>query len=204
MGPEFLLTSLVLAATPGTGVLYTVAAALARGGRAGAVAALACTLGIVPHVLAALTGVAALLHTSAVAFEVLRYAGVAYLLYLAWSALRDTGALRVEPADTAPRPARRVLLDGVLVNLLNPKLTIFSVAFLPQFVDPAAGPVVPAMLGLSAVFMAVTLAVFLGYGALAASVRDRVLTRPRVLTWMRRTFAASFVALGARLALADR
>ncbi len=204
MGPEFLLTSLVLAATPGTGVLHTVAAALARGGRAGAVAALACTLGIVPHVLAALTGVAALLHTSAVAFEVLRYAGVAYLLYLAWSALRDTGALRVEPADTALRPARRVLLDGVLVNLLNPKLTIFFVAFLPQFVDPAAGPVVPAMLGLSGAFMAVTLVVFLGYGALAASVRDRVLTRPRVLTWMRRTFAASFVALGARPALADR
>jgi threonine/homoserine/homoserine lactone efflux protein len=204
MGPEFLLTSLVLAVTPGTGVLYTVAAALARGGRAGALAALACTLGIVPHVVAALTGLAALLHTSAVAFEVVRYAGVAYLLYLAWSALRDTGALQVEPADRTPRPARRVLLDGVLVNLLNPKLTVFFVAFLPQFVDPAAGPVVPAMLGLSGVFMAVTLVVFLGYGALAASVRDRVLTRPRVLTWMRRTFAASFVALGARLALAER
>ncbi len=204
MGPEFLLTSLVLAVTPGTGVLYTVAAALAGGTRAGAVAALAGTLGIVPHAVDALSGLAALLHTSAVAFEVVRYAGVGYLLYLAWSALRDTGALRVEPGDRAPRPARRVLLDGVLVNLLNPKLTIFFVAFLPQFLDPADGSAVPAMLALSGVFMAVTLVVFLGYGALAARVRDRVLTRPRVLTWMRRTFAASFVALGARLAPADR
>ena len=204
MGPEFLLTSLVLAVTPGTGVLYTVAAALAGGARAGAVAALAGTLGIVPHVVAALSGLAALLHTSAVAFEVVRYAGVGYLLYLAWSALRDTGALRVEPGDRAPRPARRVLLDGVLVNLLNPKLTIFFVAFLPQFLDPADGSAVPAMLALSGVFMAVTLIVFLAYGALAARVRDRVLSRPRVLVWMRRTFAASFLALGARLALADR
>jgi threonine/homoserine/homoserine lactone efflux protein len=204
MGPEFLLTSLVLAVTPGTGVLYTVAAALAGGARAGAVAALAGTLGIVPHVVAALSGLAALLHTSAVAFEVVRYAGVGYLLYLAWSALRDTGALRVEPGDRAPRPARRVLLDGVLVNLLNPKLTIFFVAFLPQFLDPADGSAVPAMLALSGVFMAVTLVVFLGYGALAARVRDRVLSRPRVLVRMRRTFAASFLALGARLALADR
>jgi threonine/homoserine/homoserine lactone efflux protein len=204
MGPEFLLTSLVLAVTPGTGVLYTVAAALARGARAGALAALACTLGIVPHAVAALTGLAALLHASAVAFEVVRYAGVAYLLYLAWSTLRETGALRVEPADRASRPARRVLLDGIAVNLLNPKLTIFFVAFLPQFVDPGAGSAVPAMLGLSVVFMAVTLVVFLGYGALAARVRDRVLTRPRVMAWLRRTFAAAFVALGARLALADR
>ena len=134
----------------------------------------------------------------------MRYAGVGYLLYLAWSALRDTGALRVEPGDRAPRPARRVLLDGVLVNLLNPKLTIFFVAFLPQFLDPADGSAVPAMLALSGVFMAVTLVVFLGYGALAARVRDRVLSRSRVLVWMRRTFAASFLALGARLALADR
>ncbi|NEM05143.1 LysE family translocator [Geodermatophilus normandii] len=204
MGPEYLLTSLVLAVTPGTGVLYTVAAALARGARAGALAALACTLGIVPHAVAALTGLAALLHASAVAFEVVRYAGVAYLLYLAWSTLRETGALRVEPADRAPRPARRVLVEGIAVNLLNPKLTIFFVAFLPQFVDPGAGSAVPAMLGLSVVFMAVTLVVFLGYGALAARVRDRVLTRPRVMAWLRRTFAAAFVALGARLALADR
>ncbi|MBB5751829.1 LysE family translocator [Prosthecomicrobium pneumaticum] len=203
MGIEFLLTSLIVVASPGTGVLFTVAAGLSRGARASVVAALACTLGIVPHMLAAVTGLAALLHASALAFETLKVLGVAYLLYMAYATLKDRGALRVEP-EAAPRSARQVIVSGVLVNILNPKLSIFFFAFLPQFVradDPAG---LERMLALSAVFMALTFAVFVLYGVFAAAVRRQVLSRPGVLAWMRRAFAAAFVALGVRLAFAQR
>jgi threonine/homoserine/homoserine lactone efflux protein len=199
---EFLLTTLIVVVTPGTGVIYTLAAGLARGARASIVAAFGCTLGIVPHMVAAITGLAALLHTSALAFQILKYLGVAYLLYMAWSTLRDTGALTVE--DTAPLSAKKVILSGVLVNLLNPKLTIFFFAFLPQFVSADEQSVFLPMLALSAVFMLATFVVFVGYGVCAASVRNHVTSRPRVMTWMRRVFAGSFVALGARLALTSR
>ena len=203
MSVEFLITTLVVVATPGTGVLYTVAAGLARGSRASVIAAVGCTLGTLPHVLAAITGLAALLHTSAVAFQIVKYAGVAYLLYMAWNTLRDTGALAVE-AETSPRSARQVIVSGVLVNILNPKLTIFFLAFLPQFIAPGSTSVLGSMLWLSAVFMAVTFVVFVGYGLFAAAVRDHVISRPRVLTWVRRVFGGAFVALGARLAFAQR
>ena len=202
MGIEYLLTTLVIVASPGTGVLYTVAAGLSRGARASVVAAVGCTLGIVPHMLAAITGLAAVLHTSAVAFQVLKYLGVAYLLYMAWSTLRDRDALTV--AEAAPLPALKVIVSGVLVNILNPKLTIFFVAFLPQFVHADEAHVSLRMLELSAVFMLVTFAVFLVYGVFAAAVRRRILSRPRVLTWLRRGFGGAFVALAGRLALADR
>jgi threonine/homoserine/homoserine lactone efflux protein len=201
--PEFLVTTLVVVATPGTGVIFTLAAGLSRGSRAGVLAAFACTLGIVPHLLAALTGVAALMHTSAIAFQALKSLGVAYLLFMAWSSLREKGALDVERSE-APRSAWRVVISGVLVNLLNPKLTIFFFAFLPQFVPAGGSNATSRMLALSAVFMLATFVVFALYGMLAAAVRNHVVSRPRVLVWMRRVFAASFVALGARLALTDR
>jgi threonine/homoserine/homoserine lactone efflux protein len=200
---EFLVTTLIIVATPGTGVLYTLAAGLARGGRASVLAAFACTLGIVPHMLAAITGLAALLHTSAVAFQTLKYLGVAYLLWMAWSTLRERGALTVEE-DGAPRSARKVIVSGVLINILNPKLTIFFFAFLPQFVDAGEGSTLLHMLELSAVFMLVTFVVFAIYGLFAAAVRHYVVSRPRVMMWMRRVFAGSFVALGARLAFTSR
>ena len=202
MSAEFWITSIIVTATPGTGVLFTLAAALARGHRAGVVAAFGCTLGVVPHMAAAITGLAAILHTSAVAFSVLKYAGVAYLLYLAWATLRETGALAVDE-DAAPRSDLRTIVSAVAVNLLNPKLTIFFLAFLPQFIIAPGEPhVTTRMFELSAVFMAVTFAIFVVYGLLAASVRDQVVGRPHVMAWMRRTFAASFVLLGARLAVA--
>src|SRR5687767_1110135 len=200
MSVEFLVTTLVVVATPGTGVLYTLAAGLARGKQASVVAAVGCTLGIVPHMIAAITGLAALLHTSALAFQVLKYLGVAYLLYMAWSTLREHGPLRVE-ASSAPRPAVRVVVSGVLVNILNPKLTIFFFAFLPQFVSTGDPGAWVRMLELSAVFMLVTFVVFVAYGVFAAAVRSRIVSRPRVMAWMRRIFAGAFVALGARLAL---
>jgi len=200
---EFLVTSLILVATPGTGVLYTLAAGLTRGARAGVVAAVGCTLGIIPHLAAAILGLAAVLHASAVAFQVLKYLGVAYLLYMAWSTLRDQGALTVETAAD-PRSSRQVIVSAILINILNPKLSIFFLAFLPQFVNANEPDAVSRMLGLSAVFMLLTLIVFAGYGIAAAAVRTHVISRPRVLTWLRRTFAAAFVALGAKLALTER
>ena len=200
---EFLLTTLVIVATPGTGVLYTLAAGLSRGARASVLAAFACTLGIVPHMVAAITGLAALLHTSALAFQLLKYLGVAYLLFMAWSTLRERGALTVEE-DTAPRSARKVIVSGVLINILNPKLTIFFFAFLPQFVDADAGSTLLPMVQLSAVFMLATFVVFVAYGLFAAAVRQHVVSRPSVMAWMRRVFAGSFVALSARLALQSR
>jgi threonine/homoserine/homoserine lactone efflux protein len=199
---EFLLTTLIVVATPGTGVLYTLAAGLARGARASVVAAFGCTLGVVPHMLAAITGLAALLHTSAVAFQVLKYLGVAYLLFMAWSMLRDRSELAA--ADSAPLPARRVIVSGILINLLNPKLTLFFFAFLPQFVSTSESHASLTMMGLSAVFMLVTFAVFAVYGVFAATVRRHVISRPRVVAWMRRVFGAAFLALAGRLALADR
>jgi threonine/homoserine/homoserine lactone efflux protein len=203
VGIDFLLTSLIVVASPGTGVLYTLAAGLSRGPRASVIAAFGCTLGIVPHMAAAVTGLAALLHTSALAFQVLKYLGVAYLLYMAWSTLRERGALKVE-REAGPRSATRVIVSAVLVNLLNPKLSIFFFAFLPQFVSADEPHALPRMLELSAVFMLLTFAVFVGYGLFAAAVREHVVSRPRVLTWMRRAFAGAFGALGVRLALAER
>ncbi|MGH3928162.1 MAG: LysE family translocator [Pseudonocardiaceae bacterium] len=203
MTVEFLVTTLIIVATPGTGVIYTLAAGLSRGGHASVIAAVGCTLGILPHMIAAITGLAALLHTSALAFQTLKYLGVAYLLYLAWATLKEKGALAVE-GDTAPRSASKVILSGILINILNPKLTIFFFAFLPQFVSTSDPNAFVRMLGLSAVFMLFTFVVFGAYGVCAAAVRNHVVSRPRVMTWMRRVFAGSFVALGARLAVTPR
>ena len=202
MSIEFLLTTLIIVATPGTGVLYTLAAGLSRGASASVIAAIGCTLGIIPHLLAAITGLAALLHASALAFQTIKYLGVAYLLYMAWSTLRDKGTLTVEE-DAAPRSATRVITSGILINILNPKLTIFFFAFLPQFVTSAEPNATLRMLELSAVFMLLTLVIFVIYGIFAA-VRNRIISRPRVMAWLRRTFAASFVALAGRLALTSR
>ncbi|WP_330251136.1 LysE family translocator [Nocardia sp. NBC_00565] len=219
MSIEFLLTTLVIVATPGTGVLFTLAAGLSRGTRASVIAAFGCTLGIIPHMVAAVTGLAALLNASAVAFQTLKYLGVAYLLYMAWNTFRDKGALAVPEQESGQRgapSARQVITSAVLLNILNPKLTIFFFAFLPQFVptlssDPqaiasedGAPNVLARMLELSGIFMVATFLVFAIYGACAAAVRDQVISRPVVVTWMRRVFGASFIALAGRLAVQNQ
>ena len=202
MSLEFLIVSLIIVVSPGTGVVYTLATGLSRGARASVAAAFGCTIGIIPHMAAAIGGLAAILHTSALAFQSFKYAGVAYLLYLAWSALREKGALEVK-SQAGERSARQVIVRAILINILNPKLSIFFLAFLPQFISAGEPRPLPRMLLLSGVFMAMTFVVFVGYGLFAAAVRDQVISRPRVLTWMRRTFAGAFVALGAKLALSD-
>ena len=203
MSIEFLITSFIVVVSPGTGVVFTLATGLSRGARASVVAAFGCTLGIVPHMAAAILGLAALLHTSALAFQVFKYLGVAYLLYMAWDAWREHGALKVEK-DTGSRSALQVTVKAILINILNPKLSIFFLAFLPQFMRADEAAPLARMLELSLVFMLMTFVVFVGYGLFAAKIRDHVVSRPAVLTWMRRTFAGAFVALGAKLAFADR
>jgi threonine/homoserine/homoserine lactone efflux protein len=203
MTPEFWITTLVVVATPGTGALYTIAAGLARGWRASMLAAFACTLGIIPHLLAAITGLAYLLYASSLAFQVIKFAGVAYLLYLAYRTWRDRTPLTVDE-HVASRSAGRVIGQGILINLLNPKLTIFFFAFLPQFVRPGQPGTIPLMLELSGIFMAVTFVIFVIYGIFAAGLRRHVIQRPKVVIWMRRSFAAAYVLLAGRLALQSR
>ncbi len=203
MSLEFLITSLVVILLPGTGVLYTLAIGLGRGFRASIWAALGCTFGIVPHIVASIVGLAALLHASALAFQLIKYAGVAYLLYMAWTILRDGGALDVSE-DRAARSAWQTARTGTLINVLNPKLSLFFLAFLPQFVPADSGSPTVVMIGLALTFMALTFIVFVGYGACAAMARDYVVTKPAVMNWMKRSFAAAFGLLGLRLALTDR
>ena len=200
---DFLAVSLVVVVSPGIGVLYTVSTALARGSRAGLVAAFGCTLGILPHVVAASIGLAALLNASAAAFQAVKYLGVLYLLYLAWATVRAQGATQID-SQPAPRSARGVIVTAIVINLLNPKLTIFFFAFLPQFVSPHQTGPVGKMLMLSAVFMALTFAVFAGYGLLAGELREKLIVRPRIITWLRRSIAGAFVVLAAKLVIADR
>jgi len=200
---NFLVTCLIVVLIPGTGVIFTVSTGLTAGKRASVFAALGCTAGILPHLLASVLGLSALLHTSALAFEVLKYAGVAYLLYLAYATWRDRSAFAMNDAP-AVATACSLMLRGFLLNILNPKLTIFFLAFLPQFVAPSSTAPAVQMLVLSAVFMAMTFAVFVIYGLLANGFRRAVIESPRVQNWLRRSFAAAFAGLGLNLAFAQR
>lgn len=203
MSIEFLITSLIVVLLPGTGVIYTLAIGLGRGFKASVAAALGCTFGIVPAAAASIVGLAAIFHTSALAFQVVKYLGAAYLLYMAWSILRQGGALDVEE-ERCPVSLFRTAINGTLLNVLNPKLSLFFLAFLPQFVDANGASATPTMTMLAAVFMAITFIVFVGYGACAALARDYVVSRPRIMAWLKRSFAVAFGFLGLRMALSER
>lgn len=198
MSPEFLLTAFIVCVSPGIGVVYTLSVTLGGGFRAGLWAATGCTLATVLHLGVAMAGLAAALLASAILFQTIKYAGVAYLLWMAWAVLNDTGGMVITPS--APASAGRILRRGVLLNILNPKLPLFFVAFLPQFL-PAEGATVAQMAELGFGFSAITFATFVLYALLAAGGRHRVLGSPSAMAWLRRAFAASFAALGARLAL---
>lgn len=206
MTPEFLLTSMIVVLMPGTGVIYTLSCGLFQGRAASVAAAFGCTLGILPHMAASMLGLAALLHASAVAFQVVKFAGVAYLLYLAWGMWRATGTLRLAEPDGAGRQSGgllRVSIRGFLINILNPKLSLFFLAFLPQFTPADAVDPLWIMAGHSAVFMLMTFVVFVLYGMFAALARARVTASQGVMCWLRRCFAGLFAALGIRLALME-
>jgi threonine/homoserine/homoserine lactone efflux protein len=200
---QFLVTSLIVVLVPGTGVLFTISVGLSQGKRACIYAAIGCTFGIVPHLIATILGLAAVLHTSAVAFQTLKYAGVAYLLYVAYVTWKDRAAFQTEVSPSVST-AWNLMVKAVLLNLLNPKLTIFFLAFLPQFVDPAATSPLGQLLILSAIFMAMTFAVFVVYGFLAHVFRKRVIESPRIQALLRRGFAAAFAGLAADLAFSSR
>lgn len=200
---EFLITSLVVVLIPGTGVIYTVSTGLAQGRKASVFAALGCTAGIVPHLMATVLGLAAVMHTSALAFQVLKYAGVAYLFYVAIATWRDKSAFSIDGSPSTGTAAGLVV-KAFLLNILNPKLTIFFLAFLPQFVQPGTTEPLMQLLILSATFMAMTLIVFVIYGFLAHVFRKAVIESPQVQSWLRRGFAATFASLGANLALTEK
>ncbi|WP_430475719.1 LysE family translocator [Thalassospira lucentensis] len=197
---DYLLTSLIVVALPGTGVIYTLAIGLGRGRKASIWAALGCTLGIVPHMAASILGLSALLHTSAIAFEAVRYLGVAWLLYMAWGMWHGTGAMKVT-ANGTPTGILKTLRDGILLNLLNPKLSLFFLAFLPQFVSANPPDTTGEMTVLGLIFMGMTFGVFAVYGCFAAALRHRIIERPNVMRWLGKGFAGAFIAMGAKLAL---
>ena len=200
---NFLITSLIVVLIPGTGVIYTVSNGLTLGKRASVFAALGCTAGIVPHLLASVLGLSAVMHTSAVAFHALKYAGVAYLLYLAYSTWRDKAAFAVDRTPTTVS-GRGLVTKALLLNILNPKLTIFFLAFLPQFIARDAAAPLLQLLTLSGVFMAMTFGVFVIYGLIANAFRSAIIESPRVQAWLRRSFAAAFAGLAANLALSEQ
>ncbi len=200
MSLQFLLTALVVVVAPGTGVIYTLAVGLGQGRRAAIMAAVGCTFGIVPALLAAVLGLAAIMHTSALLFQIVKFAGVAYLLYLAWQMLRDEGGVAVR-AETQAGADWAIVRRGALINILNPKLSIFFLALLPPFLSGNPGTATAEMLAMGAVFMVLTFVVFVGYGVFAAAARDKVLSSPRVVRWINRGFAAVFAGLAARLAM---
>jgi len=204
MWVEFLVTSFVVALVPGTGVVYTISSALGGGWRRGALAAVGCTFGIVPHVAAAMLGVSGVMQAGAVAFEVVRWVGVAYLLFMGIAMWRERGALQLDAqSDTEPRATGAVIRRGILLNLLNPKLTVFFFAFLPQFLDGDRGLLDLHLLALGAAFMLTTLVVFVAYAALSAVVREKVLGAPRLLRRIQRSLGTLVIGFAARLALTD-
>ncbi|PID46930.1 MAG: lysine transporter LysE [Proteobacteria bacterium] len=200
---EFLITALVVVLIPGTGVLYTVATGLFVGKRASIFAALGCTLGIIPALLASVFGLAAIFHTSAVVFQVVKYLGVAYLLYLAWQMWKSATPLSVGDKN-ADKKYKAIVLKGFLLNILNPKLSIFFLAFLPQFIPPTAENALLQMLVLGATFMLITFAVFIVYGVLSGSFRKFIVHSKKASLAIQRTFAAGFAALGFKLAFSER
>ena len=200
---EFLITSLIVVLIPGTGVIFTVSTGIVQGRRASIYAALGCTLGIVPHLLATVLGLAAVLHASALAFQILKYAGVAYLFYVAYATWRDKSAFAVD-GTMSKISAAGLVVKAFLLNILNPKLTIFFLAFLPQFVEPGTSQPLFQLLLLSAVFMLMTFVVFVAYGLVAHGFRRLVVDSDRVQNWLRFGFATAFAGLGAKLALSEK
>lgn len=200
---EFIIASMVVVLMPGTGVIYTVSAGLFLGWRASIAATFGCTAGIIPHLSASILGLSAILHMSAVAFQAVKFAGAAYLLYLAWAMWRETGSLKFNSPKTQSG-LWQIVTRGFLINILNPKLSIFFLAFLPLFISPNASSPTFQMIILGVMFMAMTLIIFILYGISANGVRRYVVNSPRVIIWLQRSFAATFAALGVKLAMTEQ
>ena len=197
----FLAASLALNFTPGADMAYVVARSLGQGRKAGLVSALAITVGCCVHIGLATVGLAAVLANSPLAFRALQYAGAAYLLFIAWRLLRSGPG---EQQGAAPAASLgRIFLQGVLTNVLNPKVALFILAFLPQFVDPARGPAWMQMLFLGALFC-VSGTIVNGSIALMAARAGRAVGGSAAGQWLRRASAGILALLALRLAFGDR
>ena len=204
MTPEFFITALIVVATPGTGALYTIATGLSEGPRRSVIAAFGCMLGIVPHMAAALTGLAAVLHGSPMAFNSLKLCGVAYLAYMAYGLITSKATAPAAAEDAYGRTVMEVIVKAIMINLLNPKLSLFFLAFLPQFIDATAPDALSLMIEASLAFMALTFFVFAIYGLCAAAIRRHVIERPMIATWINRSFGLAFLAMATKLAMTER
>ena len=202
--PEFLLASLIVVLIPGTGVVYTITTGLTLKWRASLAAAIGCTLGIVPHILASLWGLSALLNMSAQVFSVLKLAGAAYLLYLAWNMWREAGRLELNK-KSAETSAAKIITKAIAINLLNPKLTIFFFAFLPLFVSRNSSSPTTEMIILSIVFMSITLIVFALYGILASSISTYLTnSSSKAVKRIQQTFAIILAGFAVKLAVGEK
>ncbi|MDP2262307.1 MAG: LysE family translocator [Hydrogenophaga sp.] len=204
----FIAAGWLLNLTPGPDVLYIVSHALRSGVRAGVVAALGIVSGCFVHVFAAALGVGALLATSATAFTVLKWLGAAYLLWMGVKLLfSQGGGASIVPADVpgeqVPVNLGRVYRQGFLTNVLNPKVALFFLAFVPQFIAPGTEDKLTAFLLLGLLFNLNSLPINFGYAWLAGWAARRVRAVQRTLHWMDRAAGAMFIAFGCRLALAD-
>lgn len=203
---EFLLAALLVVLMPGPGMLFTLSVTLTHGQRAGLWAGVGGTLGTLPHLAVTVLGLSGAIAESATAWQVLRIIGAVYLLHTAVSLWRrpDMTGLDADSGGTrAATPVPALLLKSVLMNLLNPKLTFFLVAFLPQFVgaDTPADEIASRLLLLGAVFVGLTLAGFVGISLLAHRLRGMLLGSPRLQQRLNRGLALVFAGLGVRLAL---
>ena len=202
INPEFLLASLVVVLIPGTGVIYTITTGLTLKWRASIAAAIGCTLGIVPHILASILGLSALLHMSAQVFSALKIAGAIYLLYLAWNMWREAGTLEINKKSTGSS-ATQIVIKAIAINLLNPKLTVFFFAFLPLFISKDSTSATLEMIMLSAVFMGMTFLVFALYGILASGISAYLINSSRAVKQLQQAFAAVLALFAVKLALSE-
>jgi threonine/homoserine/homoserine lactone efflux protein len=198
----FVATSVAITVAPGPDNLQVVARGISQGRLAGFVAALGFAAGLIFHTSLAAFGIAALLRASPVAFQAVKLAGGAYLVWIGIKALVSHGLSGAH--ERPPQPLLTVFRQSVIGNMLNPKVTLFFIVFLPQFVDPAtAGSVAKQMLMLGLLFMLQTVVVFSAFGLAAGAIGAWLKRRPRVGVWLDRVAGATFIALGLRVALRD-
>jgi threonine/homoserine/homoserine lactone efflux protein len=201
--PEFLLTSLVVVLVPGTGVVYTITTGLTLKWRASIFAAIGCTLGIVPHILASIFGLSALLNMSAQVFSVLKWTGAIYLLYLAWNMWQEAGTIDLNKKSTETS-VTQIIMKAIAINLLNPKLTLFFFAFLPLFVSKNSPYPTVEMIVLSAVFMGITFLVFAVYGILASGISAYLMNSSKAVKRIQQAFAVILAGFAVKLALSEK
>ncbi|MBB2927406.1 MULTISPECIES: LysE family translocator [Paraburkholderia] len=198
----FLATSIAITFAPGPDNLQVLARGISQGRAAGLVAALGFAAGVTFHTTLAALGVAAVLRSSPLAFQILKLAGAAYLVWIGVKALRSQGLAAA--GDRPRQPLSAIFRQSVLGNIMNPKVTLFFVVFLPQFVDPhGAQHVTLQMLELGLVFMAQTVVVFSLFGLCAGTIGGWLKRRPRAGVWLDRLAGVTFIAIGIRVALRD-